>query len=186
MNWNAEDRGKWKSNLTEYVDKIAAKKKEDDLMRKFHVVTGIVKSFEKNFPIIWEDSKKNAFKNILTGDVKVGVANTSIDLSGGEQEGIAEDEYGVRGFRVFFDAEGDAQMAKKIMSELEVIIEEKVGPGYKKTNEMDAAFENNNKFVYQFEGEKFSETAKKPTVLIGIKTKTPGVYIEIFEPVFGH
>ena len=31
-------------------------------MRKFHVVTGIIKSFEKNFPIVWEDAKKNAFK----------------------------------------------------------------------------------------------------------------------------
>jgi hypothetical protein len=185
-NWVEADRAKWREGLEVYVAAIEQKKKDDDLMRKFHIVTGIVKSFEKNFPIVWEDAKKNAFKSILTGDIKAGVANTSLEFKGGSKEGIKEDEYGVRSYYVFFDAENDPLLAKKIFSEIEGVIITQVGEGYKKTNEQDAAFENNNKFVYQFEGEKFSETAKKPTVVIGVNAKTLGVYLEVIEPVFGH
>jgi hypothetical protein len=184
--WAASDREKWKSELLEFIEKKEQKFKEEELMRKFHVVTGIVKGFEKNFPIVWADAKKNSFKSIITGDVKAGKNNTSIKFKGGGKERITEDAYHVKSFIVFFDTEGDLQMADKILVELELLIVSEVGEGYKKTNDHDDSYSNNNKFIYQYEGEKFAETAKRPTVTIGVQIEKPGVYVEITEPVFGH
>ncbi len=181
--WDDSKRKKWLLNLSEYIDEEEQKVKEEELMRKFHVVTGIVKSFEKNFVTVWDDSKKNEFKTVVSGNVKDGTAKTSIDFKGAK-ESIIEDAYGVRSIRLIYDAENDEQMVEKIMSELEVLIAEKVGAGYKRTNEMDPTFENSQKYVYQFEGEKFAETAKRPTVTIGVSNNS--VHVEITEPVFGH
>ncbi len=184
--WDSGDREQWKLSLNEYIKLEEQKFREEELMRKFHVVTGIVKGFETNFPIVWADAKKNAFKTILTGATKEGKDNTSIDFKGGTNERIVEDSYGVRSFIVFFDAEGDMQMAEKILAEFDILIVSELEPGYKKTNEHDGTYVNNNKFIYQYEGEKFAETAKRPTVILGVQKDTHGVYVEIIEPVFGH
>lgn len=184
--WDESARKKWKFNLTEFIDAEEQKFKEEELMRKFHVVTTIVKGFEKNFPVVWADAKKNAFKSIMKGDGKVTEDNTTINFKGGAGEVIVVDDYGVKSFVVNFDAEEDEQLSEKIMTELEMVIISEVGAGYKKTNMMDATFAGSNKFVYQFEGEKFSETAKRPTVTIGVKKDRSGVYLQVTEPVFGH
>ena len=175
--WNVEERTKWKSQLSSFVAEEAQKEKEEDLMRKFHIVTGIVKSFENNFPIVWADAKKNQFKSI----------NLSAPIfKGGSDEVIKEDSYGVKSFSVFFDTEGDTQMAVKVLIEMQLIITSQLETGYNKTNKHDVEFNSNNKYIYQFEGEKFSETAKRPTITIGAQKDKPGVYLEITEPVFGH
>lgn len=173
--WSAEARGNWRKEIKDFVAKEEEKKKKMDQMARFQMMTAIVKDFTKKFPELWEDSKKNAFQN-----------STSVSLTGGSEIGISKDEYEVASFTVVYDTEGDEQLAKKLSEELMEVIKSNVGEGYKPGNEMDTDFVSSMKKVYQFEGEKFSETAKKPTVTIGVLKATPGVKVVITEPVFGH
>ena len=69
-----EEYFSYAENAQEYVAKIDQKKKDEDLMRKFHVVTGIIKSFEKNFPIVWEDAKKKKLQLDNDGNDEVRMA----------------------------------------------------------------------------------------------------------------
>jgi hypothetical protein len=174
-NWAEEDQVYWREGLTDFIAAENEKKKKADQMARFQKMTGIVKDFSNKFPTLWEDSKKNAFANSEGASVK-----------GGSDIQITKDQYGVASFSVFFDTDGDAQMAKKLMEELMTIIEENVGDGYQQGNDMDASYTGSIKKTYQFEGEKFAETAKKPTVEIGTLKDTPGVMVVITEPVFGH
>lgn len=174
-NWAAEDRNNWRAHLNDYVQKEVEKRRKEDQMVRFQKMSSIVKDFDKKFPQLWEDSKKNAFAN--SGEVKIkGSAETSID----------KDNYGVASYHVFFDTDGDLEMAKKLVDELVVMILENAGEGYKRGNEMDPSYEDNILQVYQFEGAKFAETAKRPTVSIGVTREKVGVQITITEPVFGH
>lgn len=173
--WSDEDRVNWRGDLEHFLVQEEEKKKKKDQMARFQMMTAIVKDFTKKFPELWEDSKKNAFKN-----------SGSVTLSGGTEIAITKDHYGVSSFSVLFDTEGDAQLAKKLSEELMEVIEANVEEGYRPGNEMNPEFVGAIKKVYQFEGEKFAETAKRPTVSIGVVKEVPGVKVVITEPVFGH
>lgn len=174
-NWSAEDRELWKNTISEFIKKEEEKKAKMDQMARFQKMSAIVKDFGDKFPQLWEDSKKNAFANTAQTTIK-----------GGSEFAVTKDSYGVASYQVFFDTEGDLAMAKKLVDELVVIILEKAGDGYKRGNEMDPSYTDSMKQVYQFEGAKFAETAKRPTVSIGVIKDKAGVQIIITEPVFGH
>lgn len=174
-NWTADARKQWQGEMEEFIVLQTEKKKKEDQMVRFQKMTGMVKDFTKKFPTIWEDSKKNAFAN-----------SKEIAIKGGSEIEVTLDEYGVASFNVFFDTEGDDQMATKLMDEFIDVIESNVGEGYKQGNDMDPAYTGSIKKNYQFEGEKFAETAKKPTVAIGTLKDKSGVKVVITEPVFGH
>lgn len=173
--WSADERKEWQGEMQEFVVKEKEKKKKADQMARFQKMTAMVKDFTNKFPALWEDSKKNAFKS-----------STGLALNGATEIGISKDQYGVASFTVVYDTEGDEKMAEKLMDELIMIIEANVGEGYKMGNEMDAEFVGSLKKNYQFEGEKFAETAKRSTVSVGVLKDTPGVKLVITEPVFGH
>jgi len=175
QDWSSEDRKIWQGDMEKFIVLEEEKKKKEDQMARFQKMTAMVKDFTKKFPTIWEDSKKNVFKN-----------STDVTIKGGSEIEITKDEYGVSSFNVFFDTEGDNEMAKKLMEEFIMVIEENVGEGYKAGNDMDPEYTGSMKKNYQFEGEKFSETAKKPTVAIGTLKDKAGVKVVITEPVFGH
>ncbi len=185
-NWKVESRTKWKESLQKFVDVQEKKQKEEALMARFQKVSKTVSSFEKEFPKIWEDSKKNAFKNLLKGDLNAKTNNTNVELSNAENVIIHMGEYNVKSLTITYDTEGDDKLAEKLIEELEAIIMSNVGTGYKKGNEMDPKYINSNKKAIQFEGEKFAETAKKPTVSIGVTKGHKQVIITVTEPVFGH
>lgn len=184
--WNAESRTNWKESLQKFVDVQDKKQKEEVLMARFQKVSKTVSSFEKEFPKIWEDSKKNAFKNLLKGDLNTQTNNTNVELSNAQNVIIYIGEYNVKSFTITYDTEGDDKLPEKLIEELEAIIMTNAGTGYKKGNEMDPKFINSNKKAIQFEGEKFAETAKKPTVTIGVTKDYKEIIVTVTEPVFGH
>ncbi len=173
--WSADQRKEWRGDMEKFLVTEKEKKKKEDQMARFQKMTSIVKDFTNKFPQIWEDSKENAFKN-----------STDVSLKGGTEITISKDDYGVASFTVFYDTEGDEQMAKKLLDELIDVVESNVGEGYKQGNDMDPEYTGSMRKNYQFEGEKFAETAKKPTVAIGTLKDTAGVRVVITEPVFGH
>ncbi|CAG5080541.1 hypothetical protein [Parvicella tangerina] len=173
--WSEEDRMKWRGELEEFMVLEKENKKKKDQMARFQKMTAMVADFSKKFPKIWEDSKESAFEN-----------TSSIAIVGGSEIAVTKDQYGVASLSVFFDTEDDAKMAEKLMEELVLIIEENVEKGYKQGNDMDAEYTGSMRKKYQFEGEKFAETAKKPTVAIGVLKNKKGVKVVVTEPVFGH
>lgn len=173
--WSETDRKDWKEGMSSFILDQKEKKKKEDQMARFQKMSAIVKSFDTKFPIVWEDSKKNAFSN--SSDTK---------FNGATSTAITEDSYQVKSFEILYDLDGDDQMAEKLQKELIDIILSKVGEGYQQGNEMDSEFNASIKKVLQFEGAKFAETAKRPTVTIGVLKETQAVKLVITEPVFGH
>ena len=77
------------------------------------------------------------------------------------------------------------QLAEKIVEELSKLMTSNLPTEFKRTNSIDTKFVKKNKFVFEFTGAKFSDTAKNPTITIGIEEATNNVVLIITEPVFG-
>lgn len=173
--WSDDLRKEWLGSLEEFLVLEKEKKKKEDQMLRFQKMTAMVKDFTNKFPEVWADSKKNVFEN-----------TSGLTFNGGSAVTIEKDEYGVASYIVVFDTDGDEKLAKKLAEELMLAVADNVEEGYKEGNDMDPAYTGSMKKTYQFEGEKFVETAKKPTVEIGVLKENSAVKVVIIEPVFGH
>lgn len=183
--WDLEEKEAWRSRLNTFISDKESKLMELALMEQTNFLNGVLEDFEYRFSEIFEDSKKNSFKNVDTFIIQWPPIYPT-DFIGGSGETIRSDEYGIKSFTVFFDARDNIETALVMLGKMTKTIEELVPEGYEKINETDTQFLDRTKFVFRYEGEKFNETAKQPTVTIGIHNNPIGIQMIITEPIFGH
>lgn len=192
--WTENAQKEWSERLNKIIeaDKLAIEKQKqkeegERQVKRLMILNSVTKDFETNFKTVFEDSKKNNFKTVRSG-VAEGVKKTSTStvLFNGASKPIIElDHQNSLAYSVVFETQNDLQLAEKIVEELAKIIANSLPTEYKKTNSLDELFVKKNKFVFEFTGAKFSDTAKNPTITIGILENTKNVVFIITEPVFG-
>lgn len=192
--WNASLQNEWENRLQKVVaeGELQAKNKKqkeegEKQLKRLTSITAVLKDFESNFKLVFEDSKKNSFKTLRSGAVE-GVtkkSNATVNFSGASHSIIELNENGILDFKIIFNCNDDEVLADKMAAELIKMIVSNIPTTYMQNNSMDAAYKNKNKFVFEFVGEKFSETAKNTTISIGIDAQTKNVILIVTEPVFG-
>lgn len=184
--WSGLDE--WFKKADDFIAAEQAKEDEQKQMQRFQFISAALKDFEKNFPKIFEDSKKGSFANSIEGKVLVKdgqkIYRVKQEFSKGRDEIITIDEDNIYTYHVVFDANNDEEIAQKIFEEFVAYLESNLPQGYAKTNMFDGKYVNKNRYVFEFKGESFSATAKRPSVSIGRLKDVPTVMVEIEEPVF--
>jgi hypothetical protein len=192
--WTESARKEWVGRLDKLIEaeelkiqKQKDKEEKERQMKRLGLLSATIKGFDANFKLIFEDSKKNNFKNIRQGAPE-GAEKRSpskVNFSNGVNQVIELSSEGALQFSVRFESDNDQQLAEKIMDEMIAEMLKNMPAEYKKVNRMDDKYVGNNKYVLEFVGAKFSDTAKNPTVIIGILKANNVLTLEILEPIFG-
>jgi hypothetical protein len=192
--WSETAQKEWVDRLNKIIEdeRIAEEKKRikeegEKQVARLMFITNLLKDFETNFKTVFEDSKKNGFKSIRSGEIS-GIqkkSSSTIVFNLGSKPIIQLDQNNTLCYQTSFECNGDQQLAEKVLSEIMIVIIKNIPSDFKKNNQMDAFYLNKNKYVFEFVGAKFSDTAKNPTITIGIEEATKNVVLIITEPVFG-
>jgi hypothetical protein len=192
--WSETAQKDWTDRLNKMIeaDKIAAEKQKqkeegERQVKRLMILSAVTKDFESNFKVVFEDSKKNNFKTIRSGTIEGSKksSTSSVLFNSASKPVIELDENNSLIYSVTFDTKNDLQLAEKIVEEFSKLVLLNVPSEFKKTNSIDDQFVNKNKFLFEYTGAKFSDTAKNPTITIGIDNTTKNVVLIITEPVFG-
>jgi hypothetical protein len=192
--WSESARKEWVNRLEQLIaaeelkiKKQKEKEEKERQMKRLALLSSIIKGFDTNFKLVFEDSKKNSFKTIRAGapegDKKRSAS--TVNFAQGSNQFIEMSSEGALQFSVRFESDNDEQLAQKIVEEMIVEMLKALPAEYKKVNRMDNNYLGNNKFILEFSGAKFSDTAKNPTVIIGVFKTGNVVTLEILEPIFG-
>jgi len=192
--WSETAQKDWSDRLHKMIeaDKAAAEKQKqkeegERQVKRLMILSAVTKDFESNFKLVFEDSKKNNFKTIRSGAIEGSnkTSSSSVIFNSASKPVIELDANNSLAYTVVFETNNDLQLAEKIVEELTKLMVSNLPTEFKKTNSIDAAFVKKNKFVFEYTGAKFSDTAKNPTITIGIYEATNNVVLIITEPVFG-
>jgi hypothetical protein len=192
--WTDIAQKEWADRLNKMIeaDKITKEKQKqkeegERQVKRLMILSAVTKDFESNFRLVFEDSKKNNFKTIRSGTIEgAKKSSTSSVLFNSASKAVIElDGNNSLCYSVTFDTKNDLQLAEKIVEEISKLVMLNVPSEFKKTNSIDEKFVNKNKFVFEFTGAKFSDTAKNSTITVGIDDATKNVVLIITEPVFG-
>jgi hypothetical protein len=192
--WTDIAQKEWTDRLNKMIasDKIVKEKQKqkeegERQVKRLIILSAVTKDFESNFKVVFEDSKKNNFKTIRSGTIEGSKksSTSSVLFNSASKPVIELDENNSLIYSVTFDTKNDLQLAEKILEEISKLVLLNVPSEFKKTNSIDDKFVNKNKFVFEFTGAKFSDTAKNPTITLGIDDTTKNVVLIITEPVFG-
>ena len=75
-------------------------------------------------------------------------------------------------------------VAEKIQQQIVEIVEKNLPEGYKRGKMFSGEFLTGFKITFDFEGQKFADTAKRPVIEIGIDKVNFDVVLMIIEPLF--
>lgn len=178
----------WDKKTDDFIAKEQAKEDEKNQMKRLELISSVLKDFEKYFPTVFEDAKKGSFANTIEGKelVKDGQKFYKVKpvFTKATDRIIYIDEENIYTFHFVYNADNDVEVAQKIVDELVEYLKANLPEGYEQTNMFDGKFVNKNRYVFEYKGESFSATAKRPSISIGRLEKVPNVIIEITEPVF--
>jgi len=134
-----------------------------------------VDAFGGHFSKLFEDSKKERFKN-----------SAGLECDGKKVSLIVGEEDTHRA-EIKFDCGSDKDVAKNLCLQLEAVVDSKVPSSYKMSRDFSQEFSASiYAKVWEFQAEKFADMAKQPTIAIGVSNKADSytVIIRIIEPVF--
>ncbi len=186
--WNAGKQTTWKGKLEGILEFERKKAEKEADLARVKKVGDMMQGFEATFKAIFEDSKKGSFANTVDGSKKEQGGKTVIEVkqkfAAGSNQIITVDGDNIYQFEVMFDTEGDEVLSAQLLAKMLSIIESNVPEGYKKKIMYGGDFVKAQKYNFEFESEKFADTAKKPSATIGSLKGGKGVQLIISEPVF--
>ena len=97
---------------------------------------------------------------------------------------ITTDADDISQYQINYNVNKDKDLSKHLYSLFIEEIKSNLPQQYKKTNLYDMKCHERKMIVYEFQGEKFAETAKRSTISIGILKDNYNVFVYITEPVF--
>lgn len=176
-------------NVEDFISRIEAEglKIEEQITAELikELKISLEYEFATMFKNVLNDSKSGSFANIITnkiGDRKFGV-NTKLTNSVITEINVDEEE--IFTYKSKVKLSNDLASSKGLLSFMQDVVKKELA-GYKEDAWTEDEYVNRTNYQYEFEAEKFSITAKKPTVAIGMIQKSNIYYIvwSVTEPVF--
>ena len=97
---------------------------------------------------------------------------------------ITTDNDNISQYSINYNVNEDKEFSSQLYSYLIEAIKLNLSIQYNKTNLYDMKCLDRKMIVFEFQGEKFAETAKRSTLSIGILKENYNVFVYITEPVF--
>ena len=179
---NGSDKA-WEDKVRSLIEK-ENKRLEAEKIKKHQELMGILMiDLEENYKKVLLGAEKGSFKEIRKQTSDKNEFDLLLDFKNSKESKIYVDEDDVYMFKLVY-VSGDKQLAEKIQQQIVEIVEKNLPEGYKRGKMFSGEFLTGFKITFDFEGQKFADTAKRPVIEIGIDKVNFDVVLMIVEPLF--
>jgi len=173
----------WEDKVRSLIEKENKRLEAEKIKKDQELMESLMVGFEDNYQKVLSGAKKGSFKEVRKQTSNKNVFDLLLDFKNSKESKIYVDEDDVYMFKLVY-ASGDEQLAEKIQQQIIEIIENNLPESYKKGRMYSGEFLTGFKITYDFQGQKFADTAKHPLVEIGIDKANFDVVLMITEPLF--
>ncbi len=190
LNFSENEYSQWDNNINSIIDAENNRIKEEQLkleeekkLKNKQIIENMMVDFEKNYLLVLEGAKKGSFQNVRTDIGSKNKYGLSCVFQEASESKIMVDEDDVYQFVLAYSSE-DKELSLELEKFIVSIIEKNLPEGFKKGAMFNGSYVSNSTTKYEFEGLKFAETAKRPSISIGVKKDDFQVDFTITEPLF--
>jgi hypothetical protein len=172
LSFSKEELDEWKRNINQLID---AENKRILALQEYlrNKISAEVKSeFNNMFLKVLKFSENKEIKEV--SEIKFINANIN----------ITTDNDDISQYEINYNVNKDKELSKNLHTLFIEEMKSNLPKQYKKTNLYDMNCLDRKMTVFEFQGEKFAETAKRSTISIGILKDNYNVFVYITEPVF--
>ena len=173
----------WEDKVRSLIEKENKRLEAEKIKKDQELMESLMVGLEENYNKVLLGAKKGSFKELRKQTSNKNVYDLLLDFKNSKESKIYVDEDDVYMFKLVY-ASGDEQLAEKIQQQIIEIIENNLPESYKKGRMYSGEFLTGFKITYDFQGQKFADTAKHPLVEIGIDKANFDVVLMITEPLF--
>lgn len=183
LNFTGDEARLWDQKVKSLIDKEKARLGKEKLKKDQELLESLMLGLEDNYKKVLIGAEKGSFKEVRKQTSDKLVFDLLLDFKNAKESKIYVDEDDVYVFKLVYES-GDEQLAEKIQVKIIGIVENNLPDGYKKGRMFSGEFLTGFKITYDFEGQKFADTAKHPLIEIGIDKVNFDVILMITEPLF--
>ena len=183
LDFSEEEANKWEQKVKSLIDKEKARLEKEKNKRNQEFLESLMVRFEENYLKVFSGAQKGSFKEVRKETADKQVFDLLLDFKNAKESRIYVDEDDVYMFKLIFAA-GDEQLAERIQEKIIGIINKHLPESYKRGKMFSGEFLTGFKITYDFQGQKFADTAKHPLIELGIDKANFDVILMITEPLF--
>jgi len=172
LSFSKEELDDWKKNINQLVDAENKRLLVLQVVIRNKKLEQIKSDFINKFLKVFEYSENKEI--IKVSEIKFINANNN----------ITTDNDNISQYSINYNVNEDKEFSSQLYSYLIEAIKLNLSIQYNKTNLYDMKCLDRKMIVFEFQGEKFAETAKRSTLSIGILKENYNVFVYITEPVF--
>ncbi|MDG2370663.1 MAG: hypothetical protein P8M12_08460 [Flavobacteriales bacterium] len=190
LSFTPEELIVWKNNLIELmnIEKARVAKIEEQIelernKKRIILSDSIVVLFEKHYQLVFDQANKGSFSSLIRADERV---KYEVNLNFGSSAScfVVVDQDDVYQFKLLYNTSKDKELAKLIEKGLFNVINGNLTNGFKESKMFDGSFVSSFLKIFDFQGQKFADTAKHPRIELGVRNDTFEVYFSVIEPLF--
>ena len=181
--YKPDDDDKWKNQLIQLIESENIRIEEEKSKKYKQIIANMTIGLEANYLKVFEGAKKGSFQNIRTESSSSKEYGLNIKFNEASVSKILVDEDDVYQFMLVYPA-ADNELAHRIQETLISMVENNLPTGFKRGKMFNGEFLTGFVITFDFQGIKFAETAKHPTIEIGINKNNYNVSLMVIEPLF--
>ena len=182
---------KWKDNMrvlitTEQNRLLEIEKAEELEKSKSRVLLAdsLIDLFIENYASVFDGANKGSFSELISTSSQASLYKVNLDFGSIANCSVVIDEDGVYELILVYSTSSDEQLADLIMEKCYKYISSHLKEGFKESKMFDGNYQTNFIKVFDFQGQKFADTAKHPKIQLGVKKESFEVYFIVTEPLF--
>ena len=182
---------KWKSKVLELIaieQKRAAELEKvierQNTIKREKLSDSVMVLFTRHYEAVFEGANKGSFSEIITNPDRLSKLNVNLDFGPHASCNVEVDEDGVYELTLIYSTDSDLALAHLIFDKCYQYITTNLRDGFKESKMFDGNFITNFIKVFDFQGQKFADTAKHPKIQLGIKKESYEVKFIVTEPLF--
>ena len=191
LSYSEKSLGKWESEVNELmrIEKLRLEKesKFNEAVKdkeRLKVKDSVVLLFEKNYNLILEGANKGSFESIIGKNIVNNKYPVKLSFGTLANCHVLVDEDNVYQFILFYNTSKDEKLANLIQKEIYNIVNKNLPTGFNESKMFEGNFITSFMKIFDFQAEKFADTAKHPNIELGVKKESFEVYFSITEPLF--
>ena len=181
---------KWESAVNELmvIEKVRYEKEIElkeavENKERLIVRDSILLLFQKNYNLIFEGANRGSFNTIIEKN-NSNKYDVKLSFGGLATSYVIVDEDDVYQFKLFYNTSKDEKLANLIQEGIYNVINKNLPSGFKEGKMFEGNFVTSFVKIFDFQADKFADTAKHPGIELGTKKDSFEVYFSITEPLF--
>jgi hypothetical protein len=182
---------KWRSEVSELMriekSRFEKESKLNEAIKdkeRLKIKDSVVLLFEKNYNLILEGANKGSFEGVIEKSIANNKYPVKLSFGTLARCHVLVDEDDVYQFKLYYNTSKDEKLANQIQEGIYNVINKNLSIGFKESKMFEGNFVTSFMKIFDFQAEKFADTAKHPSIELGIKKDSFEVYFSIIEPLF--